>query len=96
MLNRLPTYFVMMQQQQSDGIGGGSAASALPGDDDVVVVESSKRCFQQQIPHHANGSLVKVNVKQLNPNYDHNLNDEISLFIGDAQTNKLVFYQENM
>lgn len=39
---------------------------------------------------------VKVNVKQLNCQYEHNFNDEISLIIGDPCTNKVVFYEEKM
>lgn len=97
MVQRLPSYFMTMQRVE------GSGASALDGDevDDAKCIGSGqKQQKQQQKSLHANGggcSRIKVNVKQLNRDYDeHNLNGEISLIIGDAQTNKLLFHRDQL
>lgn len=80
MINRLPTYFLSMQQQPTttgSGTVNSDAVSASTGD----------------APLGSDGVVIKVNVKQLNRDYEHNLNDEISLIIGDAQTNQLLFHK---
>lgn len=95
MVQRLPTYFLTMQRVEGSGSHLSCGASALDGDDDDVA-----KCigWQQKQKLHANGGgFIKVNVKQLNRDYDeHNLNDEISLIIGDAQTNKLLFHRDEL
>lgn len=93
-MRQLPTYLVTLQKLS--WIGGG--ATDDDGGASACNDHDSRYTQLQQRPHAAvNSSYIKVNVKQLNRKYDeHSFNDEISLIVGDAKTNKVLFYQKNL
>lgn len=107
MVQRLPTYFLTLHKCLSlpmMGMDGGASALAAS----VAAGNDQSRCIEMQLErrrrqHDATAinsgcTSIKVNVKRLLSldSEEPNLNDEISLMIGDAKTNRLLFYKENL
>lgn len=110
MVQSLPTYFLTLHKCLSPpmmGMDGGasalaaSAAAAAAGNDQSRCIEMQLERRRRQ--HDATAinrgcTSIKVNVKRLLSldSEEPNLNDEISLMIGDAKTNRLLFYKEHL
>lgn len=97
MLQRLPTYFVTLHKCQpsstSPPMMGMDGTSASVGND-----AHHSRCIglQQGTDNTDGGSSIKVNVKRSSLDSESDLNGEISLIVGDAKSNRILFYKENV
>ena len=96
---RLPNYFVSLQKTTP---AEASAAAAVDGDDEAAENGNDiSRCIAVQpqplrAQTDAAGGCIKVNVKQLNLEYEHNAGDEITLVVGDAKNNEVLFFKERL
>lgn len=72
---------------------GMDEASASVGND-----AQHSRCIglQHVTDNTCGSSSIKVNVKRLSLDSETNLNGEISLIVGDAKSNRILFYKENV